>query len=67
MRLPGSNNQTLRAHLYSEITVDTMQAAIEIWTFQSVGYAVYTSSVHGLLYSSLLDGYGFIWNTVWLS
>ncbi len=63
----STNNQTLRAQLYTEITVDTMQAAPEIWTFQSVGYAVYTSNVHGLLYSSLLDGYGFEWDTVWLS
>jgi len=62
-----TSNQTLRAQLYSELTVDTLQQAPEVWTFQSVGYAVYTTNVNGLIYNPLLDGYGFEWSTVWLS
>lgn len=60
-------NQTLRAQLYTNITILTNSAAPEIWTFQSVGYAVYTSNVHGILYDPLIDGYGFEWKTIWLS
>ena len=60
-------NLTLRAELYSEITDLTLQNAPIIWNYQYVGYAVYTTNVHGLIYSPLLDGYGFDWASVWLS
>ena len=63
----NTTNQTLRAQLLSEITVDLMAQAPEVWTFQSVGFSVSTSNVQGLLYSPLLADYGFIWSTVWLS
>jgi peptide/nickel transport system substrate-binding protein len=56
-----------RAHLYSEITVDTLEQAPVVWTFQTSGYAVYTSNVQGLIYNPLIDGYGYQWDTVWLS
>jgi peptide/nickel transport system substrate-binding protein len=63
----ATSNQTLRAQYYSQITEDTMAAAISVWAFQSVGYAVYTSNVNGLLFNPLLATYGFDWQSVWLS
>jgi peptide/nickel transport system substrate-binding protein len=63
----ATSNQTLRAQLYSQLTEDTMQAAISVWAFQSVGYSVYTSNVQGLQFNPLLNTYGFEWSSVWLS
>lgn len=63
----STNDQTLRAHLYSQIQAMTMQACPVIWTWQAVAYSVYTNNVHGLVYDPIIDSYGFLWSTVWLS
>jgi ABC-type transport system substrate-binding protein len=63
----STQNQVLRAQLYSQITGIVAHDSPMVWTYQYVGYAVYTSKVNGLIYNSLLDGYGFEWQTVWLS
>ena len=60
-------NQTERAQLYSRIQMLTMASAPVVWTYQYVGYAVYQSNVNGLIYNPLLDGYGFEYQTVWMS
>ncbi|MHB8568342.1 MAG: ABC transporter substrate-binding protein [Nitrososphaerales archaeon] len=62
-----TSDQTQRASLYSQIQVLTMAAAPVVWTYQYVGFAVYQSNVQGLIYNPLIDGYGFEWQTVWMS